>query len=198
MSFAAKFLSMTSLTGSIYNISCIIALLFGFSASVHGQEIPSLDTSKITEGGWRIASIVFVENNERVDDGVVIFTADSSSPGLIFRCRENYVEAGISLEGVNLREIYSQLKRPRFRTVKFRIGDSEVIREQWAHYQSANIAFPSDPLMHRKIFNAIVRDETLTVSVGRHKDVLIDSPPAHPKKFNQFLGSCELGTKPTD
>lgn len=147
----------------------------------------------ISAPGWRVLSVADATGGgDEASLGYALYTADTSRPGLFFRCTQGRLRAGVSLESADLRDILTVSSSVSTLRASVRIGDAAPLSENWGFLRKHKVAFPYDPATAAKLYNAAGRGETIRLSIGRYKNVDISPAPPSLETFETFFGDCGL------
>ncbi|MEM8773126.1 MAG: hypothetical protein AAGD92_15880 [Pseudomonadota bacterium] len=164
------------------------------------QKAQELSFEPYIKDGWRIATVRisaingYTGENTFENGGFVLYTAATDTLGVIFHCQNGKVQAGVSLKEINLRNVIAPRGYPQERVIHLKIGDKSSVREKWIYFGRDKIVTPKDPVVSRKIYNALVNDLSLELLM-RGRTYFIDPPAPTVTLFNQFIQDCNLSRK---
>lgn len=126
----------------------------------------------------------------QASNGKAIYSTDSDIPSLIIGCSDaGKVSATISLDG-NV-ESKLGLRSDRTRRVNgiLTVGDGEPESSKWAYLPSRNMVSPIDNKFARRLYNAAVTGDIVSLDLGR-RGVYEFTPPEINDHFKVFAAGC--------
>lgn len=120
-----------------------------------------------------------------------IYPMDSTQTGALLQCAGSSMSVYFAVEPLDFEELAnSQTSRSRKWTGKLFIDGEMVDERDWVYLPALKAALPGSKLVAAKVFNAIVRGQTVEFEVGNKQRVrvFLPSPDA---AFTAFAEDCK-------
>jgi hypothetical protein len=79
--------------------------------------------------------------------------------------------------------------------VRWAIGDEKPVRQRWVRQVAQDVLLTGEPKSARKLFNAAIRGDRVSIETKRYGSFTVDLPKATPALFNRFVSDCEFKKK---
>lgn len=138
--------------------------------------------------------------------GETLFTSSTTDPGLYFSCLDKKFRVGLVFEAQSMSDAFREveisgvsgngkfvptLKSLAHVSAQFE-GQGDVRLGEWLYFEDNSAALSRDNKAAKKIYNAVVRGQSMTVTIrGRHKATL--SVPKISSTFANFGAECGIG-----
>lgn len=120
-----------------------------------------------------------------------IYPVDSTQTGALLQCAGDNMSVFFAVEPLNFEELAdSQTSRSRKWTGKLFIDGEMVDERDWVYLPALKAAMPGSKLVAAKVFNAIVRGQTVEFEVGSKKRVRVYLPSPD-EAFSAFADDCK-------
>ncbi len=129
-----------------------------------------------------------------IDKGEVVHTTSDTSSGLMFSCLEGHFMVGISWKPQDLRATFGETsKRRKGKNIDMRLDDSEKKKlGLWIYKPSLGTASSRKRWQAAKLYNAVVRQQKVTLYMDGKKSITLDLPKAN-RAFANFGAKCGIG-----
>lgn len=190
----------------------ICGALAAFTMVLAGPALAEADLAEtpVSEDGVQAAenSWTYVAYKQDVDDtdadrvvdysyyGSMVFTSSTEQLGIVFTCSERHgLGASVGLQPMDFSKIFETSSgRARRRTVEARFDGGEADNSTWIQLPSLGTIEPRESRMRRKIYNAVLKGETLSLNLDARDPVTITFPPVD-ESFTRWALECPA-TKP--
>ena len=159
---------------------------FAMPASAQESGWQEYDFSIGADGAWLDADD---PKGKYVVNGVYASSADGGSA--MFYCIDDELAAFISTEPFDFASDMRQSNRNVKIPVRLSANDEEVNRSDWRYFPSVKLAQPGAYTAIAKLYNAVVRQDAMSMSSSRFGDVEIILPPVDPA-FAAFSRDCGM------
>jgi len=148
-----------------------------------------LDRHAVTQDvHWQYGSII--EEGTGRFQGKVLMTDDHNQAGVVFWCSDDRLLPGFSPEGTDFTKIFRLDSNLRAKRVRLKINGEEVSREKWTHFVEFDVLVPRDRKTRYQIYNAVVRNEEISISLKKNEWITPNIPPKDSEKFGAFKTGC--------
>ena len=134
--------------------------------------------------------------NQTEDGRVTSIVAESEDKtGVMLSCTTDKLVAGVGVgPGLIAERLDQRTKRIKRKRGTTTIGDREPLREPWAYLPSTQIAISRAGVTGKRLFNAAVRGDTVSVKVDG-TDTATFTFPAQNDVFKAFAKSCSATSR---
>ncbi|GGD15052.1 hypothetical protein [Aquisalinus flavus] len=122
-------------------------------------------------------------------DGVYANASEGGSA--MFYCVADELAVFVSTEPFDFASDMRQSTRNVTIPVRLSANDEEVNRSDWRYFPSVKLAQPGAYTAIAKLYNAVVRQDTMSISSSRFGEVEISLPPVDPT-FAAFSRECGM------
>ena len=128
--------------------------------------------------------------------GYVLYAPAAQAP-IAFHCTDSNFTALIGTAPQFIRPAINEMGEHSWEkyTVRVKVGMDSVLFERWLLLKSQNLAMPMKQKTSRKIFNAGLRGEAVSISIDDGPDFKIEPPKPNTALFTQFLNDCAVAGK---
>lgn len=131
--------------------------------------------------------------------GALVYTGDASQPGALFTCSERFgLSVALTTKPVDFEEAFAiQDRRARWRSVTHSLDGSEAETGRWAHLPRVGTIEPKDKSLRRKLYNAVLRGQTVTLKMSGRPEWSVSFPKPD-AAFRKFALGCPITNPDTE
>jgi hypothetical protein len=166
---------------SIQKIASVIAALWvGLSPALAGDGAWTMSEVK-TSGGdeWGAALIATADDGREVG----------------FRCTDGQLLVAFALEPANMMEAFKEAGPQKAVRVSVAINSEDPQNEKWLLLRRHKVIATADRKKTRRIYNAIVRGETVSIDAKKRGGGDYATPAADATAFSSFMDTCGFSAK---
>lgn len=152
---------------------------------------------------WKIGTLLAegAEANTPTD-GLYILAENEEGPAIMLGCSARLgIQAKLFLDGMTTENLtLNKIKRASTRQIEIDTESTEARKFPWAYIRPKRELISVRPWQGKRIFNAAVRGELISMSIARIGDIEITLPELN-DAFTEFASSCEATapkSKPVD
>ena len=145
------------------------------------------------EAAWKLARVGTINQGNKTERGLAMYTSDKSVPGATFRCENGRLFAFLSVEPLDLERMLTWLsgRKSRAWDVEYTFENREPVKQNWVSLMGDKMYLIRDKTTSRELFDAARRGVSVTVQPrGRKKAVTITLPPDDSDSFSVFAQHC--------
>ncbi len=148
---------------------------YDFHLTVIGQEAPSA-------------------KDEDKYHGEAMVSTSTTTPGLLFICLNKRLRVSAALKPQDLRKNYRKPSRKvSYKYVDMTLdGGEKIPLERWGYAKDHKIIRSSRRMPAAKLYNAVIRNQQVTLFVGGKKPITLALPKPN-RAFAEFGAECGLG-----
>ncbi len=134
---------------------------------------------------------IWTSANTYEDGGVQSITSGSAAArGAYFACIDDQLRVAVGVEPGNVGTMLERTSsRTRTYEIKTTIGDGETFESKWAYKPSLKVAIAQDSVTPRKLYNAAVRGDTISMKLPGKSQFDITLPAVN-ADFTSFANNC--------
>ncbi|NHK28150.1 hypothetical protein FF098_009570 [Parvularcula flava] len=169
---------------------CVVALVaaagFTMPAQAQSSGWQEYDFSISADGAWLDSDD---PDGKYAVNGVYAAAAEGGSA--MFYCVDEELAVFVSTEPFDFVNDMRQSNRKVTITVRLSADEEEVNRSDWRYFPSVKLAQPAKYTTIAKLYNAVVKQEAMSMSSSRFSDVSITLPPVD-STFAAFSRDCGM------
>ncbi len=162
------------------------------------------DTPKDTPVEWvsQQYKVMFTGNGIKKDHrykpypAEILYTTAFDAPGNVaIHCVNGVMTASVGMEPVDFSEILSDWlssQRSKSRMPTMKINGERIDAGTWRYVQRFKLLHPGRPHISKKLYNAAIRGETVTLSLDFGNEVTLVLPKPN-RDFAHFGAGCGIG-----
>lgn len=163
----------------------VMATLGILAAGLFAQDPATGADTALQDGEWTRTVVT-----EGDDAASAVHPVDETRTGALLQCTGNSMTVFFAVEPLNFDELAeSQTSRARKWTGKLFIDGEMVDEREWVYLPALKAAWPGSKATAAKVFNAIVKGQTVEFEVGRKDRVRVYLPKPD-EAFSAFAADC--------
>lgn len=129
-----------------------------------------------------------------IDKGEVVHSTSDTSSGLMFSCLSGHLLVSIALKPQDFRDSFQKTTgRNKYKHVDMRLdGGERKGLGVWIHKPSLDAVSSRKRSQAAKLYNAVVRRQTIMIYMDGKKPVTLDIPKPN-RTFAEFGAECGIG-----
>ncbi len=179
----------------INQISKVFApIIFLMSASAFAAEDSTENAANpdaTSDQNWTMATIE-KKNGEAWGSALITISEDGREVG--FRCWDGKLLAAFALDENDLLTAFTAAGPQKAVRLDVSINGGEPETQSWMMLRRHKVVASGDQKMTRRIYNAVVRGESVTIDARRRGGEYI-MPPPDPEVFASFMETCGFSAK---
>ncbi len=134
------------------------------------------------------------EQRDKIDTGELVYTTSTTTSGLLFSCVNGDLMVAVSLKPQDFTQTFNKTtRRHKGRNVKMSLNDgAKTDLGTWILKPRLGGLSSLKSWQAARLYNAVVRQQSVTLFVQRQKPVVLDIPKIN-SVFADFGSECGLG-----
>ena len=174
-------------------VASMIAAMCSLSVLNAAAEDTENDEARIAAGPslWSMSS---VENRRGEPWGSALMTTAENGRAVGFRCLDGKLLAAFGLEETDMMRAFTAAGPQKAVRFDVTVNGAETETQNWILLRRHKVVASGDQKMARRLYNAVVRGESVTIDgrAGRGEYIM---PPPDPKAFASFMEACGFSAK---